>query len=74
MKKIITLIFIVYKLNSFAQISVLPEDVSLHVGDSVSVSGTVYGGHYFEASYWEVTMLPKEKRDTYNIRIPILAI
>jgi hypothetical protein len=57
MKKIFTLVLIMYQFHSFAQIEILPEDARLHVGDSVSISGIVYGGHYFETSPNKTTML-----------------
>ena len=57
MKKIFTLVLLFCRFYAFAQVPVLPEDAHLHLGDSVSVSGIVYGGHYFEASPNKTTML-----------------
>ena len=49
MKKIIlSFVYLVYTMHSVAQTKIIPGDAPSHVGDSVSVSGIIYGGHDFE--------------------------
>jgi hypothetical protein len=58
MKKIsATLLFIFIAAAVTAQTTIKPEDVSKHIGDSVTVCGKVYGMRFFENSKNKPTLL-----------------
>lgn len=48
MKIILSFMCLVFAMHSAAQTKIIPGDAALHVGDSVSVEGIIYGGHDFE--------------------------
>ena len=49
MKTILLPLLVLLVIPSFAQHKITPGDGLSHVGDSVSVSGIIYGGHYFNS-------------------------
>lgn len=49
MKIILLPLLVLFVIPSFAQHKITPGDGLSHVGDSVSVSGIIYGGHYFNS-------------------------
>lgn len=58
MKKLFTLSIFVYMVTAVsAQTSIKLEDVSKHIGDSVTVCGKVAGMRYFESSKNKPTLL-----------------
>lgn len=59
MKKQITffLLMIVCKVPAFAQIPISPSEINNHIGEPVSIHGTIYGGHSFESFTDQPTVL-----------------
>lgn len=48
MKKVISLLCFLHGFTLLAQTKILPAQAESHIGDSVSVSGIIYGGHEFK--------------------------
>ena len=59
MKKNILLSFLLLFVHFFiiAQVKITPSDAHLHIGDSVSVTGTIYGGHFYKSAAGQPTVL-----------------
>lgn len=58
MKRFLSLAFVLlFSVVAAAQKEIKPEEVAQHVGDSVSVTGKVYGGRYFPNSEGAPTLL-----------------
>ncbi|WP_256010477.1 hypothetical protein [Desertivirga xinjiangensis] len=65
MKRLLTLVILLFALSSFAQKKVSATELSNYIGDSVTVCDKVYGGRFLQRT--SITLLSVGKEFPYHL-------
>lgn len=68
MKKIFTIFLFIGSNALYAQVTILPSEASLHIGETVIVPGVIYGGYFFEHINNKPTLLILGSRDSFSFQ------